>query len=186
MGQEIVTYSQVLKHPFTVSFVCEHCGEQNTYDHEIVGAGKKSLYKDNSFSNKTPVPSQKDQSRMQEKAQKDLDRGILYAQGRLAKGKYSWIKANKCAKCKRYQSWHISQIWKTFFKTFFGGPLVVMLLVYFPISIIFGRDTSRYPEWISIVMSALMFLVMVAAVVNLFRALISRRGKQRNPPTVAL
>ena len=186
MGQEIITYSQVLTHPFTVSFVCEHCGEQNTFEHEIVGAGKKSLYKDNSFTNKTPVPSQKDQSRMQEKAQKDLDRGILYAQSRLAKGKYSWIKANPCVKCKRYQSWHVSQIWKTFFKTFFGGPFLVSLLVYIPVSLLYGKDSSRYPEWVMIVITSLMLLVMVAAVVNLFRALISRRGKQRNPPTVAL
>jgi hypothetical protein len=37
-----------------------------------------------------------------------------------------------------------------------------------------------------IVITSLMLIVMVAAVVNLFRGLISRRGKQRNPPTVTL
>jgi hypothetical protein len=186
MGQEIVTFSQVLTHPFTVAYICELCGEPNSFHHEIVGTGKKSVYRDASFTRAPASLTQKDATGMLEKAQKDLDRGVRNAQARLAKGKYSWIQANRCAKCKRYQSWHVARIWKDFFKNFFGAPFLLMLLVFIPLSVIYGKDSSHYPEWIFVVLGVLSLVLMLVAVVNLFRSLISRRGKQRNPPTVTL
>lgn len=186
MGQEIITYSQVLKHPVNVSFTCEHCGEYNSYMQEIVGAGKKSKYSGEFDVKKANTLTMNDYSKMMTKAQQDLDRGINNAKRRLAKENYSWLFANKCAKCKHYQSWQTSQIWKNFFKSFFGGPFMLFLLVMVPLSIIFGRDTSRYPEWISIVLGVLTLIIMIAAIYNLISSLFHRDRKHRNKPTVTI
>jgi len=186
MGQEITTYSQVLKHPFVVTFTCEHCGEFNSYTQEIVGAGKKSKYSGEFDSKRASTLTMNDYSKMMAKAQKDLDRGISNAKRKLAKDNVSWLYANKCAKCKHYQSWQTSQIWKSFFKAFFGGPFLLFLLVMIPLSIVFGRDTSKYPEWISVVLGALALIIMIAAVINLISSLAHRDRKHRDKPTVTL
>ena len=143
MGDQITSFSQVLTHPFNVSFTCEHCGEFNTFTHEIVGAGKKSVYHSSSRNISAAALSAKDRLKMQEKAEKQLELGIKNAEAKLAKGKYSWIVANKCAKCNRYQSWQTRQIWKNFFKSFFGAPFIILLLLYLPLSWIFGSDSTR-------------------------------------------
>jgi hypothetical protein len=186
MGQEITTYSQVLTHSINVSFTCEHCGEHNSFTQEIVGSGKKSKYSGAFDAKGANTLTKNDYTKILTKAQKDLDRGIENAKHRLAKEKFSWLYANKCSKCKHYQSWQTRQIWRNFFKTFFGGPFMLFLLVMIPLSIVFGRDTSSYPEWISIVLGVLTLIIMIVAVVNLISSLIHRDRKQRNKPTVTI
>lgn len=186
MGDQITTYSKVLTHPFNVSFTCEHCGECNSFTQEIVGAGKKSIYGSSSRSNNVSTLSAADSAKMLLKAEKALELGIKNAETKLAKGKYSWLYANKCTKCKHYQSWQTSQIWKTFFKSFFGGPFMLMLLVFFPLNIIFGKDTNKYPEWIMIVMSSLIFIIWISSIIILIKSLLSRDRKHRCKPIVTL
>jgi len=186
MGEKITTYSKVLSYPITVSFTCEHCGEQNVYTQEIVGAGQKSKYNVKRGSTAIDNLSPKELVKMQIKAQRDLDRGIENARRKVAKDKFSWIYANKCSKCRHYQSWQTGQIWKNFFKTFFGGPFMLMLIVMFPLFWIFGRDTSKYPEWISIVLSGLMLIIMISAIVILIKSLLSRDRKKHSKPSVII
>lgn len=37
-------YTTELKHPFDISFTCEHCGEINSFTQEIIGTGNKTVY----------------------------------------------------------------------------------------------------------------------------------------------
>lgn len=148
MGQEITTYSKVLTKPINVSFTCEHCGEYNSFAQEIVGSGSKSKYGGKHEVKSSSILSQKELDKIMMKSQKNLDYGIKNAEIKIAKGKFSWLYANKCIKCNYYQSWQTHQIWKNFFKTFIGGPFMSLLIVMFPLSIVFGRDSDKYPDWI--------------------------------------
>lgn len=119
-------------------------------------------------------------------AEKQLAARIKRARAKLSKGKYSWIKANKCAKCNRYQSWQTAQIWKNFFKAFFGGPLALGLLAYLPITKIFGSDSSRYPEWVMYAYGSIIIIIWISSIVILLKSLLFRDRKHRNLPDVAL
>ncbi len=186
MGDQITTFSKVLTHPFNVAFTCEHCGEQNSFTQEIAGVGKKALYGSTAKTFTTNDLSPAVQAKMLQKAQNQLDQGIKDAEAKIAKEKYSWLYANKCAKCNRFQSWQTGQIWKNFFKTFFGGPFILMLVVYFPLTIFWGRDSSKYPEWIMYSLSVIMLIIWISAIVILIKSLARRDHKHRNKPTVTL
>lgn len=88
MGQEIITYSKVLTHPVIIEFTCEHCGENNVFTQEIVGAGKKSKYRGDFDTKRSTQLTAQDQSKMLTKAQKDLDRGISNAKRNIEKNNF--------------------------------------------------------------------------------------------------
>lgn len=179
-------YTTELKHPFNISFTCERCGEINSFTQEIIGTGNKTVYGSSSQPNSDATLSATDMNEMMLDAEKQLAAGIKKAEAKLAKGKYSWIKAKKCAKCNRYQSWQTAQIWKSFFKLFFGGPFAFGLLAYLPLTKIFGSDSSKYPEWVMNVYGLILIIICLSSIVILLKSLLFRSRKHHNLPTITL
>jgi hypothetical protein len=186
MKKQNSNYSMELKHPFNVSFTCERCGELNSFTQEIIGTGNISVYGSASQPNSDATLSVTDMSELKLDAEKQLAAGIKRAEAKLAKGKYSWIKAKKCVKCKRYQSWQTALICKNFFKSFFGGPIVLGLLAYLPLTKIFGSDSSKYPDWVMYVYSSIIIIIWISSIVILLKSLMFRDRKHHNLPNVTL
>lgn len=181
MKQEVVTFTQSLTHPVSVSFTCEHCGEVNTFIHEIIGVGNRSGGKrgaDGKY-----VMSPKDSIIIMEQAQKNLELGIKKVERKVEKGNYSWLEAKKCSKCQHYQSWNGGRIWKDFFMLFLGGPFIIFLVIGFPITMIY-KNTTNYPSWVYVLIGGLSFIIMVGALINLVSSLNMKSRKNRNVPTV--
>lgn len=179
-------FATELKHTFNVSFTCEHCGEINSFTREIIGTGNKTVYGSASQSNSDATLSAADMSEMKLDAEKQLAAGIKRARAKLSKGKYSWLKANKCTKCNRYQSWQTAEIWTNFFKLFFGGPLAFGLLAYLPLTKIFGTDSSKYPEWVMYAYYSIIIIIWISSIVILLKSLLFRDRKHQNLPDVTL
>jgi hypothetical protein len=183
MKQEVVTFSQSLTHPVSVSFTCEHCGASNSFIQEIVGEGRISGGKRGADGNYTMSP--KDSLKIMELARKDLEYKVKKAEKKIAKGNFSWLKANECVKCNKYQSWNNRRIWKDFLMVFFGAPFIVLLVVGFPITLIY-KNTSDYPLWVDILLISLILILMIGATINLAMSLSKTNHKNRNKPNVIM
>jgi hypothetical protein len=183
MKQEAVIFTQSLTRPVTISFICEHCGESNSFTQEIVGEGRTSGAKkgvDGKY-----IMSPKDSLKIMELAQLNLDHNVKKAETKIAKGNYSWLNANKCVKCNKYQSWNNRRIWKDFLLMFFGAPFIVLLVVGFPITLIY-KNTTDYPLWVDILLVSLILILMIGATINLAMSLNKTNHKNRNKPTVIM
>lgn len=181
MKQEVVTFTQSLTHPVSVSFTCEHCGEVNQYKHEIIGVGQKSEGKRGADGQYSISPA--DSEKIMIKAQQNLDLSIKKVERKIEKGNYSWLEAKKCTKCKHYQSWNGAGIWKDFFTLFLGAPFIIILVIGFPITRIY-RNATSYPIWVYILIGGLSLIIMVGALINLVISQNMKNRKNRNVPTV--
>jgi hypothetical protein len=183
MKQEVVTFTQNVNHPVSVSFACEHCGESNSFIQEIVGEGRISGGKRGADGKYTMSP--KDSIKIMELAQKDLEYKVKKAEKKIAKGNLTWLKANKCVKCNKYQSWNNRRIWKDFMLMFFGAPFIVLLVVGFPITLIY-KNTTDYPLWVNILLISLILILMIGASINLAMSLNKTNRKSRNKPIIII
>lgn len=183
MKQKVITFSQSLTQPVSVSFTCEHCGELNFITQDIVGVGSRSGGKRGPDGNWQISPE--DSIKIVELAQKDLELKVKNVEKKIAKGKFSWLNATECTKCKHYQSWNSRRIWKEFFQLFLGAPFIVLLVVGFPISLIY-KNTRDYPLWVDILLIGLILLIMLGAIINLVASLSKTKRKDRSKPTVII
>lgn len=183
MKQKVMTFSQSLTQPVSVSFTCEHCGELNLTTQDIVGVGSRSGGKLGPDGNWQISPE--DSIKIVELAQKDLEFKVKNIEKKVAKGNFSWLNATKCKKCEHYQSWNARKIWKEFIQLFFGAPFIVLLVVGFPISLIY-KNTTDYPLWVDILLIGLILIIMIVAIINLVTSLSKTKRKNRSKPTVII
>ena len=183
MKREVVTLSHSLTQPIGISFICEHCGESNLVIQDIVGVGTKSGGKQRV--DRTYSISPKDSIEIANLAQKDLEYKIKKIEKKTAKDNYSWINTTKCVKCQHFQSWNNRRLWKDFLKLFFGAPFLVLMLVGFPISLIY-KNTSDYPLWLDYTLTGIILTVMFGAVIYLLKSLSKNRSKNRNKPSYVM
>lgn len=183
MKQEIVTYSQSLTQPISVSFTCEHCGTFNIFTQDIVGVGSLSV-KTRKATEKY-VPSVADSFAVNNLAKENLELKMKQIEKKIATDNFSWLNAAKCSKCKHFQSWNNRRIWSDFLKLFFGAPFIILLVVGFPITQIY-KNTSDFPLWANVLLLSLVIIVMVGAIINLVYSLSMKSRKSHNKPTVTL
>lgn len=122
MGSTI--YTQKLRHPVTVSYLCEHCGHYNLFSQDIVGSGSTEV------SNIRGNKFRQDQvNKLGSKAENDLLRKISNVRYLVESGNYSWLKFHKCVNCSYTQSWQTGRLWKRSVK-FFVLDFFIFLIFY--------------------------------------------------------
>lgn len=183
MKQEVVTYSQSLTQPISVSFTCAHCDTLNIFTQDIVGVGNLSVK--TLKATEKYVPSVADTFAVNNLAKEDLALKMKKIEKKIATDNFSWLNKAKCSKCKHFQSWNNRRIWSDFLKLFFGAPFMVLLVVGYPISQIY-KNSSDFPLWANLLLLGLIIIVMVGAIINLVYSLLMKSRKSHNKPTVTL
>lgn len=174
MGSTI--YSQKLKHSVYVTYTCEHCGQMNSFSHEIIGSSVSEV------SNiRSDRYRQQQISMLGPKAESDLLRRVQDAKYSMANGNYSWLKFYKCTKCGYTQSWQTGRLWKRMIK-FFVMDFILLLIFY---SWVTGSsaESKTTGGWIFFGIVGLFVLIPIA--VHLV-ALIKRDKNNKNKPDVVI
>ncbi|HBP37464.1 MAG TPA: hypothetical protein DD640_01750 [Clostridiales bacterium] len=174
MGSTI--YSQKLKHPVSVTFMCEHCGQYNYFSQEIIGNGSVEV------SNIRSDKYRQDQiGKIGSKAESDLLRNVQNAKQSLSRGNYSWLKFHKCTKCGYSQSWQTGRLWKRSI-IFFIMDLVILY-------IFFSWLTGSSPESITSGawgFFAILGIFILIPVIVLVISLLRRDKKNKYKPDVSI